>query len=166
MHCPACGAEFTSGLKYCKRCGGNLFEPVQPATQGVPLPASRLNGPAWAIALASAVITLGGLGIVFTHAFGLMRPLPFGAVSNGNPLPLAIVMLALGSTTIFGVVALLIRLFTRLLTAPAPEAAAPRIKSITSAPAYPQLGATPSSVTEHTTRTFRSPVYDEAEARE
>jgi hypothetical protein len=165
MHCPACGAEFTSGLRYCKRCGGNLFEPVQPTAQPAP-PASRLNGAAWAIALASAVITLGGLGIVFTHAFNLMRPLPFGVVSNGNPLPLAIVMMALGSTTGFGVVALLIRLFTRLLTSPVPEAAAPAIKSIASAPAYPQLGATPASVTEHTTRTFRPPVYDEAQARE
>lgn len=162
MHCPACGAEVTSGLRYCKRCGGNLFEPVQPTAQPA-LPASRLNGAAWAIALASAVITLGGLGIVFTHASGLMR---LGVVSNGNPLPLAIVMMALGSTTVFGVVALLIRLFTRLLTAPAPEAAAPTIKSIASAPAYPQLGATPASVTEHTTRTFRPPVYDEAQARE
>jgi hypothetical protein len=166
MHCPACGAEFTSGLRYCKRCGGNLFEPVQPATQGAPLSASRVTGAAWAIALASTVITLGGLGIVFTHAFDLMKPLGFGVASNGNPMPIAIVMLALGSTTIFGVVALLIRLFTRLLTAPAPEASAPVIKSIASAPAYPQLGATPSSVTEHTTRTFRPPVYDEAQARE
>jgi hypothetical protein len=166
MHCPACGAESTSGLRYCKRCGGNLFEPTQPALLIAPPNSSRLNGAAWAIALASVAITLGGLGIIFTHAFDLMRPTPPSLVSPGNPIPIAIVMLALGSATIFGVIGLLIRLFQRLLTSSTPDVSAQTVQPPMSAPTYPQLGATPVSVTEHTTRTFRAPVYDEARARE
>lgn len=164
MHCPACGAEFTSGLRYCKRCGGNLFEPAQPIMLASPPGSSRLTGAAWAIALASTAITLGGLAIVFSRAHDLARPLFPGMGSNGGTTPIAITMLVFGSTTIFGVVALLIRLFTRLLTAPAPEAQP--AQSVLNAPGYAQLAATQPSVTEHTTRTFRPPVYDEAQARE
>lgn len=166
MHCPACGAESTSGLRYCKRCGGNLFEPAPPAVLLASPNSSRLTGAAWAIGLASAVITLGGLGIVFTHAFDLMRPTLPSMVSPGNPMPIAIVMLVLGSTTVFGVVALLIRLFLRLLAPAAPTVSAQPVQPLVSAPAYPHLGAPQASVTEHTTRTFRSPVYDEVQVRE
>jgi hypothetical protein len=63
MYCPSCGTEITRGLNFCNRCGGTLGAPHL----------SRLGALAWTIPLAMAVITLGGLGMVFFLGFELVR---------------------------------------------------------------------------------------------
>src|SRR5215208_2364567 len=114
MYCPNCGVESSIGLQYCKGCGRSLFNPGQ---QSEPQPkVVRTNGAAWAVALATIAITLAGLGIVFTSAAELLRPSHWGPVPQPTPegyIPVAIVMIAFGSATIFSIVFLLIKLFTK-----------------------------------------------------
>jgi hypothetical protein len=66
MYCPSCGTPNTQGLNYCNRCGANLV----PASSA---PVSRLAGLAWSIPLAMALITLGGLGMVFYIGLEMVR---------------------------------------------------------------------------------------------
>ncbi|MEN3334365.1 MAG: hypothetical protein V7641_3730 [Blastocatellia bacterium] len=170
MYCPNCAAAYSYGLRYCKQCGTNLGENPQASTLAQPAPAPKTSGAAWALAMATVAIVLGGLGIVFTNAFDLMRTFP-GEVRSGNPTPVAIVMLVFGTLTVFGVVALLMRLFGHII-APRHHQQAPPAQvgqSINSAPPLVQLPAPPSavgSVTEHTTRNFDPSVYDKVRARE
>ncbi len=161
-HCPHCGAEVTSGLKFCKRCGGHLQAFSQ--TEATPTGFKQTSA-AWAVALATTAICLIGLTIVFSHAYDIMRPDPFGGALLGDPTLVAILMLTCGSVTIFGVCALLIRLFSKLLLGA--EARGRRDKTakaqaVSYAP--PQIPA-PSvgvpSVTEHTTRNFEQAPYRE-----
>jgi len=169
MYCPNCAAPYSYGLRFCKQCGTNLSENTQTSTLAPPPP--RVTGAAWALALATILIVLGGLGIVFSNAYDLVRPTFTNEMPHGNPTPVAIVMLVFGSLTIFGVVAMLMRLFTHLI-APRAAQAAPAAhagKSFSSAPPPVQLPAPPSavgSVTEHTTRNFDPSVYDKLRARE
>jgi len=157
MFCPNCGFEAAAGLKFCKRCGEGLAETPQLVWQS---PVSRLTGAAWAVALATSLICLAGLGIVFTHAFDLLRPLGPGQSPAGNSTAISIVMIVFGSLTVFGVTAMLLRLFSKLLLAPqAVSSKAPIKKSFVNAPPPQQLSGAPSavsSVTEHTTRNFES----------
>src|SRR5437763_13136455 len=118
MYCPNCAAAYSYGLRYCKQCGTNLGENTQTSTLPQAAPAPKVTGAAWALAMATVAIVLGGLGIVCTNAFDLMRPWR-GENPVGNATPVAIVMLVFGSLTIFGVVALLVRLFGHLI-APRP----------------------------------------------
>jgi len=64
MYCPSCGNVVAEGLKYCNRCGESLT--VDSAG------ASALTGPAWAISLATALVTLGGLGMLFVIGLQLI----------------------------------------------------------------------------------------------
>jgi hypothetical protein len=66
MYCPSCGTGNTQGLNYCKRCGANLL----PAPDA---PVSKLAPLVWAIPLAVAVITIGGLGMVSYIGLELVR---------------------------------------------------------------------------------------------
>ena len=150
MYCPSCGAEST-GLKYCKRCGINLTGPVQLTEQSPP----RLTtAGAWGMALATAAISLIGLGIVFASASALAgRP----NVDEGIP----IVMLVFGSATVFGIVAMLITLISRLMgLAQKPERKAELKSPVANEHPAAQIAEPPigmSSVTEHTTRNFEFP---------
>jgi hypothetical protein len=166
MHCQNCGAEHTFGLKYCKRCGLS-FSDSSPQTEQIS--AWRLTGSAWAIGLATVAICLGGLGIVFSHAYELVRPLLPGQSMSAEATPIAMAMIMFGSATVFGIAALLIRLFSRLLnstqviTRPA-QFIKPGLNEYPGA----QIPAPPSpisSVTEHTTRNFER-MYEEQRARE
>ncbi|HEX5733203.1 MAG TPA: hypothetical protein VF131_10235 [Blastocatellia bacterium] len=164
MHCPNCGAEHTFGLKYCKRCGLSLGDPPLQTAQ---MSAWRLTGAAWAVGLATVAICLGGLGIVISHAFDLLRPLHAGQSMSADPTPIALAMIVFGSATIFGIAALLIRLFSRLMSVPV-EAVRPAqfIKpGINEYPVAQIPGQPLSSVTEHTTRNFER-LYEEQRARE
>ena len=167
MFCPNCAAEHVYGLRYCKQCGTNLLDAPTPQAPALPA-APKVAGAAWVLALATVAITLGGLGIVFTHAFDLMRMFP-GEVRTGEATPVAIVMLVFGTLTITGVVAMLMRLFGHLV-APRPQGQpAKNDKAIHAAPPLVQLPAPPSSVgsvTEHTTRNFEPGIYDKLHARE
>jgi hypothetical protein len=169
MHCPQCGNENPYGLKYCKRCGWTLY--TQPQETGQFAPPPRNTGAAWAIALASIVICLGGLGIVVSHAFDLLQPMRPDMVRPGDPAPIAITMIVFGSATIFGVIALLIRLFTRIMGISEPrdetaKSAGPFQRN--TSPQQAQLSPPPSSipsVTENTTRTF-DPIYRDPGVRD
>jgi hypothetical protein len=175
MHCPSCGAEATMGLKYCKRCGENLSHTFQ-------LPQYRDQGPrpggtvgvavaAWALALATVAITLGGFGIIFSHAFDLMRPVLPGQTPAGDMEMIAMTMLVIGSAVIFGILAMLIRVFSKLMGLSSSRAEKATPPQRPSAIEYPpaQLSSPPSpisGVTEHTTRNFEMPQYREPKARE
>jgi hypothetical protein len=130
---------------------------------------SRYTGAAWAIALASVAICLGGLGIIFSTVWNVIGPYHPGPRA-GDATMVAMTMIIMGSLTIFGVVALLIRLFTRLMTAPSePLETVKAIKPITIGNTPMQIPAPPapvSSVTEHTTRTFQHAAYEEVSRRE
>jgi hypothetical protein len=155
MFCPHCGAESTNGLKFCKRCGGNLL--ATQATEIMTIP-NRAAGSAWAIALASVAICLGGLGIVFSHAFDLMRPVSIGMQVSGDRDMIAGIMIILGSLTVLGVVALLVRLFTRLMLGSKEIVEPTRSMNATHTGYVPAgLNEPPANfptVTEHTTRNF------------
>ena len=158
MYCPHCGAESTPGLRYCKRCGANFAAQPGETTPGI---IRNINAAIWPIALATVAITLGGLGIVISSAYDLVRPLFPGEVPRiGDPTPIAMTMIIFGALTILGVIALLFKLFTRMAGVSQPtNQPAPPPKSIASAPPSVQLPAPPSampSVTEHTTRNFES----------
>ena len=169
MFCPSCGTENAQALRYCKRCGANLTDTTHLVVQESNSPSSRYTGAAWAVALASVVICLGGIGIVFSTVWDVIGPYHPGPRS-GDATMVAMTMLIMGMTTIFGVVALLIRLFTRLMTAPSePQDTVKTIKPITTGHTPLQLPAPPaavSSVTEHTTRTFQHAAYEELSRRE
>ena len=167
MYCPNCAAEHAYGLRYCKQCGLNLMDGTQPATPPPPA-APKMGIAAWPLALATVAITLGGLGIVFTHAFDLMRARFPGDTVNSEATPVAIVMLVFGSLTIFGVVAMLMRLFGNLIV-PRVHGHAAKGDRVMSAAPLVQLPAPPSSVgsvTEHTTRNFEPSIYDKLRARD
>ncbi|MGA9771075.1 MAG: zinc ribbon domain-containing protein [Blastocatellia bacterium] len=174
MYCPGCGAASTPGFKYCKRCGGNLTETVQ--LNDPVMPPARNTLAAFFLAVATVAITLGGLGIVFTNSMELVRPAPPGFSAPMHDAAItASMMVMFGTATIAIVVFLLAKLFARVMgLAPAGNNSAQSKKPVTSIyqPAQmsaPQLSAPPaavSSVTEHTTRTFRPPVYDEVNRRE
>jgi hypothetical protein len=64
MYCPSCGNVVAEGLKYCNRCGESLAVGAAPA--------SGLTGPAWAISTAAALVTLGGLAMIFVIGLQLI----------------------------------------------------------------------------------------------
>lgn len=170
MYCPNCAAPYSYGLKYCKQCGTHLGENAPTATFAPPPAAPKVTGAAWALALATVAIVLGGLGIVYSHAYDLVRPTFGNETPHGNTTPVAIVMLVFGSLVVFGVVGLLVRLFGHLI-APRHHQAPPTQagNAVTLAPPPMQLHAPPSavgSVTEHTTRNFEPGVYDKLRARD
>ncbi len=155
MFCPHCGAESSRGLKYCKRCGINFSAPIeQSSDKQKPV---KQTGAAVAVAFATVAICLGGLGIVFGTAASLLDPALIGQLT-----PIIITIIVFGSLTVFGLAAMLIRLFTRLMTAPKDAPAQIETQVYTQArlpePVMP-------SVTENTTRNF-DPIPADWEARD
>ena len=162
MFCPHCGAESNHGLKYCKRCGVNFAAPVeQSPSKQKPV---KQTGAAVAIAFATVAICLGGLGIVFGVASDLLEPSIIGQPPTRDITPIVITMIVFGSLTVFGLAAMLIRLFTRLMTAPKDAPAQIEIPVYTQA-RLPESSAAMPSVTENTTRNFEAR-YREPMARE
>jgi len=171
MHCPMCGAESTQGLNYCKRCGSNLTAPIYPINRpDDSSPRVRVAaGTGWAVALATVAVTLGGLGIVFNLAFDLMRPTFPGSTAVPGAALIAGLMIGFGSATVFGIVALLMRLFSRLLSLGQEkhESSHFRKQPVTGEPKPVQISAPPSvipSVTEQTTRNFDPALYRDRES--
>ena len=169
MYCPNCGAESALGFKYCKRCGGNLTETAQMSAPFAPPPRNTLA--ALFLAVATIAITLGGLGIVFTHVLELIGPSrPGFSAPVQDAIVVAGLMVIFGTLTIGLVIFLLVKLFTRVMgLAPASSSFAQDKKHVVNDYRPAQLTTPPaviSSVTEHTTRTFRPPVYEEANTRE
>jgi hypothetical protein len=167
MHCSNCGAE-SYGLRYCKVCGESLINTNPIADASHPPVPSRITGAAWAIALATTAITLGGLGIVFSHVAEIVTPSPWAANiprHASDYVPVAVPMIVFGTATVFLIVLMLIRLFIRLMNLPQEPARRDKEK-LPGIPHYrpnavrmdqPQIQAPPisvPSVTEHTTRNF------------
>lgn len=159
MYCPSCGLQMTQELRYCPRCGANLSAP---APTDAP---KNIVGPIWAVSLAVTLITLAGLGLLF--AFSIV------VVTRGAPLwgsVLGLLMFFL--LGVLGIDVLLIRQLSRLLdiynrTDTQPHRDAQGNRNELNERGMPQLEAIrepPSSVTEHTTRTFE-PIPRERQTR-
>jgi hypothetical protein len=180
MHCSFCGKLAHATSRYCNGCGEILVNTNPLAETSPPHTPARLTGAAWAIALATTAITLGGLGIVFSTVSRIVSPPPWAANIPRNPgeiVPVAVPMIVFGTATVFLIVFMLIRLFIRLMNLPAAPAHSEKQRqppipqyrpSAVSAPP-PQIQAPPMSmpsVTEHTTRNFDPIPSIEQRARE
>jgi hypothetical protein len=172
MYCSTCGVLATPGLRYCKGCGERFIDTNPLLETAPPQASSSKGGAAWAIAMATTAITLGGLGIIFSHVVNIVSP-RWGAGIPRNPgetIPIAILMIVFGTTAVSIIVFMLIRLFIRLMNLPPePKRTAKNSQPIAdqfrsthmNVPPPPQIQAPPisrPSVTEHTTRNF-DPVY-------
>ncbi|HMG34424.1 MAG TPA: zinc ribbon domain-containing protein [Blastocatellia bacterium] len=168
MYCSHCGGEIPQASKYCKRCGATIAAVEAPPPQI--LYQNKYSGAAWAMALATTVITLGGLGIVLSAAYSISRP--FGPIPiNSQLTAITIITIIFGSSAIFGIVALLISFVSRMMGLQSSETNSRAMQENTAVgklageavplqlrqPSFP-IG---SSVTEHTTRTFNDPRYRE-----
>ncbi|MGB8508191.1 MAG: hypothetical protein WCD76_07295, partial [Pyrinomonadaceae bacterium] len=154
MFCPHCGAESTSELNYCKRCGGNLYA-LAPGQQAETRPAVSA-GVAWAIGGTTLFLVLCGL-------IGMLAALTDMARGRDFLTPIVFIAVA-GGATILGSVALLMRFWTNLLIGaqktnkPATFAKPSKTNDLGPARVSALPEPIPSSVTEHTTRTF-DPAY-------
>jgi hypothetical protein len=101
MYCSACGSEVQEGLRYCNRCGASLAA----ATAAAAPP--RLFGVILALAIAAALIGIGGLVAIFFFAIELM--------GRGNIPAETLVFLLFFTLAVFGIEALLIRQLSRSL---------------------------------------------------
>ncbi len=101
MFCPHCGAEATSELNYCKRCGGNINPPAQESRPAISA------GVALAIGATTFLIVICGL-------IGMLAALI--EMARGRDFLGAIVAIAIaGGFTILGSVFMLMRLWQRVL---------------------------------------------------
>ena len=150
MFCPSCGNEITVELKYCNRCGANLTLSYNslPPTVAAPV---KLTAPTIVLGLTILI----GLGIIFGGVNGL-------AQVGVHPAFITWIVLFSG-LTLFGCIAVLLRFWSKTLNLqrqiPAPPANQQSITPPTFVPQQlpPRYDPT-SSVTEHTTRTFK-PIY-------
>lgn len=159
MFCPNCGAEYAQKINYCKRCGMNMTSPAN--TIEVHVPQIRLAGMFWAIAL------MGIIGLIACFiAFGEFA-------SDGLRGDQLIIPFVLGLLFIGGIAGGLIWQLSRLVNtlqqniqqAKVTPSALPQPPTVISPLAAPRLGLQEpvSSVSEHTTRSFDSALYIEAE---
>ena len=155
MYCSSCGIEVSKELNYCNRCGANLPSSVNPVPQ-VYAPRVKLTGPSIALAL----MVVMSIAAIFSGVNRL-------ALNGVHPTALVwMIIISLGM--VFGVAALVIRLWASLLTnssartleqhpaqlrKPQPNA---QLQAAQTGP----MNAPISSVTDHTTRTFE-PAYRE-----
>jgi hypothetical protein len=154
MFCPACGAESTQGLKYCKRCGASLFAPVETSPRKFPIFLSALF-----------LLLIGGVTLA-----GFITPLAAAETLTKDFATREVIVLVFGSwavTLLFD--AMLIWLLLRLM-----KVSHQFTGAIQRQPALPEeripvpmarLSEPPESVTEHTTRNFEASRYREEEAR-
>jgi hypothetical protein len=154
MYCSSCGIEVAKELNYCNRCGANL-SPATPVPQ-VYAPKVRMTGPTIALGLTIVL----SFAAVFSSATKLFdRGLPPAAVAW---------IIIIGLAAVFGITSLIIRFWMTLLANRGPQMEEQRPAHLKRPQPNAQIPAaqtgpmTPpiSSVTDHTTRTFK-PVYRE-----
>src|SRR5215510_8441839 len=144
MYCPTCGAESAEGLRFCKQCGSGLTLPLG-AEYSRPV---RITGAVWAI----AVMTFLCFGALFGTVIALAG---MGVRSEDVIVPMSV----LGSMSILGISALMIKMVSRAggMTGPSGKQAARGKQAIpgpySQAQIPPPQGCIP-SVTENTTRSF------------
>lgn len=161
MYCPSCGTELMQEMSYCNRCGANLKAIV--SQEESPAPRINVTGAAWAISIATAFITLGGFGLIFSMVLTMVtRGIPFTDEAT------AMVVVAL--LVIMMVDWLLIRQLSRVfqLKHDREEKKTPVLKKLELSGKPKRQLAAPfephASVTDHTTRTFE-PVYRERDTQ-
>ncbi|HYE14160.1 MAG TPA: zinc ribbon domain-containing protein [Pyrinomonadaceae bacterium] len=155
MFCPHCGNESAPELNYCKRCGGNLnpLAPAQPLPPAAPALTPRT---AWAVGTTMLFVIVIGMGLLLTAVNELKH--------SGLPPDVMKMVLISGTFILLGSVAMLVWLWSRVLTGPrylgAPPAQQQQPQQL-GRPATNELGAAQfnplsaaPSVTEHTTRTL------------
>jgi hypothetical protein len=144
MYCPVCGTESADGIRFCKQCGSGLTAPlsveyVRPV---------RITGAVWAV----AVMTFLCFGALFGCVMGLAG---MGIRSEDVLAPIGV----LGSFSIVGICALMVRLVSRAagISGPVTKQKAPVQQAIRAPYNQTQLPPPQSyvpSVTENTTRSF------------
>ncbi|HEX4947477.1 MAG TPA: zinc ribbon domain-containing protein [Blastocatellia bacterium] len=155
MFCPNCGAEYPQKINYCKRCGANMTAPTN--TVEVHIPPPRFAGMFWAVAVMS-IVGLIACFIAFNEfAHEGLR---------GDHL---LVTFVAGLFFIGCVAGGLIWQLARLVSTFQQTVRQPKAETIPLLQSPPPSLATPpeplASVSEHTTRSFDSAVYLEAERR-
>ena len=100
MYCPSCGSEQLQGLRYCNRCGANLA----PSND---VSSARLGTMVWALSLSTALVTVGGLAMVFIFAIEFLGR----SQSSNSPLLFLIFFLLI----ILVIAGLLVRQLSKLL---------------------------------------------------
>src|SRR6185503_7317872 len=104
MYCPDCGDYSTQGLNFCKHCGAALSS----LDGGSDVePRSRPNWFVWAMALFTILIGFAGLAVIFGMSF-VMAQNP--TVDKDYPIALV----AFGSLSFVGVLAVLVYMLLRL----------------------------------------------------
>src|SRR5262249_37951060 len=98
MYCPTCGMESAEGLRFCKQCGSGLTLPLS-AEYSRPV---RITGAVWAI----AVMTFLCFGALFGTVIALAG---MGVRSEDVIVPMSV----LGSMSILGISALMIKMVSR-----------------------------------------------------
>jgi len=159
MHCVNCGTQNLETTRYCKSCGANLEVLRQALTQKASTGALSLIGPrhVGAILALSALLGLGGLGIVFGCLVALS--ISIGPSLGNGLLPLLLFLGAVGVTGVCFIVGSLLR----MLKTPSPSNASgpPIVQALiegnASSRALPDYHEPVSSVVEHTTS--RLPSY-------
>ena len=150
MYCPACGVESTQGLNYCKHCGVNLAV-VLPTTEqrvgGLKLGHFTLG--LVSLSVGTAVVTLGGLGIILAVVEEMSRQ------PTSGDLPRLILLI--GLPMICAISVLLVWQISRLISSsrqsPDVLPQSPR-QAVSGYPPLPIAAPVANSVTEHTTRNF------------
>jgi CBS domain containing-hemolysin-like protein len=148
MYCPSCGLQQTQELRYCPRCGANL----NPVAEKEASP--NLVGPIWAVSMATTLVTLLGLGLVFAFIMVLVTR----DISIGGSVMLIVAFFLL---VVMVVASLLVTQLSRLLNLyRKPAGKEMREKGGTGelgGRTVRQLEAVPEQppdITENTTRTF------------
>ena len=158
MYCQSCGAELPQSLIYCNRCGANLA-PLANKVEAV-VPSTKVVGAVWAISMATAMISLGGFGMILAFAITLVER----GVNISDVWGLIFFFLLV----ILIIAVLLIRQLSKLLgiyhwpgNAAEPKGLKPggQPAAQIDAPREPLA-----SVTEHTTRTFE-PLFRERDTQ-
>lgn len=148
MYCPSCGLQQTQELRYCPRCGANL----NPVAEKEALPS--LVGPIWAVSVATTLVTLFGLGLVFA----LIMVLVTRDISIGGSVMLIVAFFLL---VVMVIASLLVRQLSRLLNLYRKSSGEEMRENVSTGElggrTVRQLEAVreqPPDITENTTRTF------------
>ena len=152
MYCPSCGAEFTNGLKFCKRCGANLNSVKK--TQETGLDLGKFASMFWSI----GVFGMTGLALLVG---GLLGAMGIGVKSDAVVV-VAIFMLM----TILAIAGMLTFQLSRLIKLANDMQFESREFDIERTPA--QIEESPlgmPSVTEHTTRNMEPSKFKETVVR-
>lgn len=100
MFCPSCGLEVREGLRFCNHCGAQIVaDRVAPP---------QILGLIWMFVIAAFSVAVLGLAVIFLFARGSME--------RGNILGSVLALLLMIALLTFGIVVLLLRQTSRLLT--------------------------------------------------